>query len=76
MGNRKGRKPGTRLRHQVVLYPILESLYLAGYSTWAAWRIVREQGHTCSRQTVWKRWQEFKVKHPEALLQYGRKGKS
>jgi hypothetical protein len=65
------RKVGYRTPRSKKLYPILEQLFLAGYNTWEAWRVVREQGHIISRQTVWKRWKEFEAKYPEALLKYG-----
>jgi len=64
------RKVGYRTPKSKRLYPILETLYLQGYNTWEAWRIIREQWDTISRQTVWKRWKEFEVKYPEALLKY------
>lgn len=73
---KRGRKVGYRTASSMKLYPILENLYLQGYSTWEAWRIIREQGEIISRQTVWKRWKEFEAKYPEALLKYGKEKKS
>jgi hypothetical protein len=69
---RRGRKVGYRTRNSLLTYPILESLYLAGYSSNKAAQIVREQGYSCSSQTAWKRWKEFERKYPEALLRYGK----
>ncbi|ADD26967.1 hypothetical protein [Meiothermus ruber] len=66
-----GRKLGYRTPNSLLTYPILENLYLMGYSSDKAAQIVRELGYTCSNHTAWRRWKEFERKHPEALLRYG-----